>query len=225
MAARTRKSSRLQLWVEGKLVQQLGRTVRLEAVKARAQSFGMWLSIGKKASIRIVDQAAGSWGHLNVDHIVQTNGKPLQTQHDVERKFVVDARYLHLPIKNGGPKRMVTLLVEGKPIVRNEIELADDQAGLVGPHGCIGLDGKTAVLRVDKLPSNSTALTSIEASNAIKNSENLYSETQRGQFHFRRCEAGIMIPMGWSTTTANTTYSSNIIRMDGVGETCIGATL
>ena len=176
----------LQLWVEGKLVRKATgpNSSPGGSEKLAPEFWDVAEFIGKKASIRIVDQAAGSWGHLNVDHIVQTNSKPLQTQHDVERKFVVDARYLHLPIKNGGPKRMVTLLVEGKPIVRSEIELADDQADWWAPMDVSAWMGKTAVLRVDKLPSNSTALTSIEASNAIKNSENLYSETQRGQFHF-----------------------------------------
>ena len=31
---------------------------------------------GKTATIRIIDEAKGGWGHLNVDHIVQTDVKP-----------------------------------------------------------------------------------------------------------------------------------------------------
>ncbi|MHC4692632.1 MAG: hypothetical protein ACYS67_07810, partial [Planctomycetota bacterium] len=32
--------------------------------------------IGKKAVIQIVDQQEGGWGHINVDHIVQSDTKP-----------------------------------------------------------------------------------------------------------------------------------------------------
>lgn len=34
--------------------------------------------VGRKAVIRIVDNATGGWGHLNVDHIVQTDRKPIK---------------------------------------------------------------------------------------------------------------------------------------------------
>ena len=32
--------------------------------------------LGKSAVIQIVDQATGGWGHINVDHLVQTDRKP-----------------------------------------------------------------------------------------------------------------------------------------------------
>jgi hypothetical protein len=29
--------------------------------------------LGQKAQVQIVDEASGEWGHINVDHIVQTD--------------------------------------------------------------------------------------------------------------------------------------------------------
>jgi len=139
---------------------------------------------GQRAVLRIVDQATGGWGHINVDHIVQTDTKPKGLVTDAEREFTASARYLHLPIKNGGPKRIVTLIVEGKPVVRNDIELADDEADWWAPMDVSAWRGKQLVLRVDKLHENSAALSSIEQSDALKDAGNLYRERLRGQFHF-----------------------------------------
>ncbi len=56
---------------------------------------------GKRAVLRIVDQAQGGWGHINVDHIVQTDKKPPGLRTDVERSLVVNSKYLLIPIRNG----------------------------------------------------------------------------------------------------------------------------
>ncbi len=93
-------------------------------------------------------------------------------------------RYLHIPIKNGAPKRVVTLLVDGKPTVRNDIELADGKPDWWAPMDVSEWRGKQLVLRVDKLHEDSTALGSIEQSDTLKDAEDLYREPLRGQFHF-----------------------------------------
>ncbi|MFO0943024.1 MAG: hypothetical protein U0930_19985 [Pirellulales bacterium] len=176
----------LQLWVDGKLMRKAtGPNSSPGGSERLAPEFwDVTELLGKSASIRIIDQGTGSWGHLNIDQIVQTNSKPKHTQQNVERKFAVDARYLHLPIKNGGPKRMVTLFVNGKPFVKNEIELADDKPDWWAPMDVSSWKGKSVTLQVDKLPSNSRSLESIEMSDSVKGSHSLYSEPQRGQFHF-----------------------------------------
>src|SRR5436309_2793582 len=78
------------------------------------------------AVIRIVDDATGGWGHINVDHIVQSDRKQAGVLANAKREFAVTKRYLELPIKNGAKKRVVTLLVDGKAVVRNDVELAED---------------------------------------------------------------------------------------------------
>jgi sucrose-6-phosphate hydrolase SacC (GH32 family) len=139
---------------------------------------------GKSAVIQIVDQATGPWGHVNVDQIVQTDRRPPGLRANAERAFAVASRYLNLPIKNGATKRVVTLVVDGKPVVRNDIALADHEPDWWAPMDVSAWSGKTVVLRVDQLPEDSAALTSIVPADVIKGAENLYKEPLRGQFHF-----------------------------------------
>src|SRR6476469_9869809 len=48
---------------------------------------------GKKATIRIVDEETGGWGHINVDHIVQSDRK--MAAEPARRELTVGKRYLH----------------------------------------------------------------------------------------------------------------------------------
>ena len=140
--------------------------------------------MGRTASIRIVDEAKGGWGHLNVDHLRQTDVRPKGPQIDVERSIAVTARYLHLPIRHGAPKRVVTLRVDGQTIVRNDIELADGPADWWAPMDVSAWRGRTVTLHVDRLPAESTALASVGQGEEIRDADTLYAERLRGQFHF-----------------------------------------
>lgn len=139
---------------------------------------------GKAATIEIVDKASGGWGHINIDHIIQTDRRPPAILTDVKRELVIDKRYLNLPVKNGAAKRRMSLIVDGRTEREFEIELADAE-----PDFWVFLDltrfaGKKAVLRVDCLPEDSTALKSVEQSATFRGSEELYREPLRPQFHF-----------------------------------------
>jgi sucrose-6-phosphate hydrolase SacC (GH32 family) len=139
---------------------------------------------GKTAVIQIVDQARGGWGHISVDQIVQTDRKPPRILADAQRQLRASSRYLHLPIKNGAPKRELTLLVDGEVAVRNLIELAAEDADWWAPMDISRWTGKELTLRVDKLPEDSTALSSIQQSDRLPDADLLYREPLRGQFHF-----------------------------------------
>jgi sucrose-6-phosphate hydrolase SacC (GH32 family) len=139
---------------------------------------------GETAVIQIVDQATGGWGHINVDHIVQTDCKPPGLLTHVKREFKIEQRYLNIPIKNGAPKRVVTTLVDGRVAVKNDIELAPAEPDWWAPMDVSAWRGQTVTLQVDKLPEDSTALSAIEPGDTITGAENLYREPLRGQFHF-----------------------------------------
>ncbi|MCL4176263.1 MAG: glycoside hydrolase family 32 protein [Verrucomicrobia bacterium] len=176
----------LQLLVDGQIVRgATGPNHQPGGSEALApESWDVSEFAGKLAILRVVDDAKGGWGHLNVDHIVQTDKKPPGLLANAERQFTARARYLHIPIKNGAPKRVVTLLVDGQHVVRNDIELADGQADWWAPMDVSPWRGKALTLRVDKLSEDSTALSAIELSDELKHADDLYRERLRGQFHF-----------------------------------------
>jgi sucrose-6-phosphate hydrolase SacC (GH32 family) len=140
--------------------------------------------LGKTAQIQIVDVATGGWGHINIDHIVVTDRKPPGLLSNVEREIPLEHRYVQLPIKRGAKKRQVTILIDGHPVVQNEVELADDKPDWWAPIELAGATGKRLTVRVDKLSEDSKALQNIVTSNTLQNSEKLYQEPLRGQIHF-----------------------------------------
>ena len=176
----------IQLLVDGKIVRsatgsndQPGGSETLQTESWDVSEFD-----GKIATLCIVDDAQGGWGHINVDHIVQTNTKPKGVIKDAERTLASTARYLHIPIKNGAPKRVLTLLVDGQHVVRNDIELADAEPDWWASMDIAAWNGKSLTLRVDKMPEDSSALRNLEMSDRFKDAESLYREPLRGQFHF-----------------------------------------
>ena len=143
--------------------------------------------MGKKAVIRIIDAASGGWGHVNVDEIVQTDRRP-SVLAPAKREFQIAKRFLAIPIKNGAAKRNVTAVVDGRPAVRNQIELADAKPDWWAVMEAGQWKGKTVSLEVDKLPDDSQALAAITQVDSIEGgpegAEDLYREPLRGQFHF-----------------------------------------
>ena len=136
---------------------------------------------GREAWIQIVDRRTGGWGHINVDHILQSNEKVVSER---SRDMLLTKRYLHLPVKNGAAKRRMSVMVEGQTVREFEIELAEAE-----PDFWVFLDvsafrGKQATLHVNALGRDSQGLASITQGDEIRGAENLYREKHRQQFHF-----------------------------------------
>ncbi len=140
--------------------------------------------IGKTAVIQIVDNATGGWGHINVDEIVMSDSKPAGMKNDVTREIVLEHKYLHLPVKTGGAKRNMSVLIDGHEERKFEIELADGKPDWWAFMDITPFRGRKATLKVDRLPEDSTALNAIDQSNEIKGADTLYRERLRPQFHF-----------------------------------------
>lgn len=176
----------MKLTVGGKVVRsatgpntQSGGSERLAPASWDVREFA-----GKLARIEIIDQATGGWGHINVDHIVLTDKKPPSLLKDAQRKLLVERRLLHLPVKNGASKRVVSIVVEGRVERAFDIELADAEPDWWASLDVSAWRGKTIIVQADQLREDSRGLTSIEQSDSLKNAADLYREPLRPQFHF-----------------------------------------
>ncbi|HTE20318.1 MAG TPA: 2,6-beta-D-fructofuranosidase, partial [Armatimonadota bacterium] len=190
----------LQLLVDGKVVRtatgpntQPGGSERLEP-----HSWDIGDLAGRVARLRIVDDATGGWGHVNVDHIMLTDRTPSAPLVDAQREITIRHRYLHLPVKTGVPKRRMSLRVGGQVVREFEIELP---APGERPdfHTFLDLEpfrGKQVAVRVDRLPEGSGLLASLAQSDELPNADALYRETHRPQFHFTSRRGWLNDPNG-----------------------------
>ena len=186
----------MQLRVDGKTVRestgantQAGGSEDLEPAFWNVSEFNR-----KQATIVIIDDFQGGWGHINVDDIVQSDIKP-QTL-SFERSFVVEKDFLLIPIRNGAPKIQVEVTVDGKPVRLYETELATgpDQVDWYAYFTLAEYRGKSANLSVSR--SNESAFALIRPADTIPAQAQNYDEALRPQLHFSQLVGWINDPNG-----------------------------
>jgi fructan beta-fructosidase len=137
---------------------------------------------GKEARVEIVDNEKGGWGHINIDHIVQSDKK--FTPERVVTEYPITEPYLHLAVKTGAPKRRVRFVVDQQTVREFEIELAID----VKPDFWTTADvsafkGKRLYIEA-VLPLDTKLGTLVVPAAMWSDADKLYQEKHRPLFHF-----------------------------------------
>lgn len=112
-----------------------------------------------------------------------------------QREVVLSHRYLNLPVKAGAAVRTVSVSVDGVPVRRFEIELADEKPDFWVFVDMADWRGKTATITVDGAPDGSGGLSAVECSDEIRGDE-VYSEKLRPLFHFTSRRGWLNDPNG-----------------------------
>ncbi len=155
---------------------------------------------GKTVSIQIVDAASGGWGHINIDHIVQSDQKPkLPELRNRTKEFVVGSKYLVIPIKNGAKATELTLLVESRPVRRYKTELAtsEEDTDWYAFFTIEAYRGQSAQVTAAAATEEGFAL--IRPADEVPGSSGWYNEPLRPQFHFSQA-------VGWNNDPNGMVY-------------------
>ena len=123
---------------------------------------------GKRARIQIVDRRTGGWGHINVDHIVQSDSRKGVAPAELQRTMKIEHQYLNLPVHDGEPKRTVQFFVDGKEVRRFHIKLANREAEFWVFSDVSDFVGKKLTVKTDGLKPDSICLEALTNSDGIK---------------------------------------------------------
>jgi fructan beta-fructosidase len=151
---------------------------------------------GKKASLQIVDDASGGWGHINVDQISQSNkqtkkkpfvapkrgrGAPPVPANSQEIK--ITGKYIIFPIANTKRKGGRMVIKVGDTLVHSlncDFPVDKDSIDWWTYLDMSEYKGKTATVSASAAPE---ICKMFESSDKIRNLQPLYDEASRPQFH------------------------------------------
>ena len=189
----------LNLLVDGKVVRTATGTNTKPGGSEALETAGWDVSefTGKSAVIQIVDSRKGPWGHINVDHLVQTDAKPALAAPLValEKMLTVNGTHLIVPVSNAakGPSSVILLgIYDGDKLVQNftvGLPQGDDAFWLaaypIEPFALKGKQIKIAPVDGKKVPEACrAAFEKIKigvASDALAADD--YAKPYRNQFH------------------------------------------
>ena len=153
-------------------------------------------------SLQVVDAHTGGWGHINLDHVMQTDVKPVIPTRAarVERELVLDKRYLLLPVQNGTRKTRIDLEVDGVDVRQFDIELASsaDEISFWAHLDVASFMCKPAKLRFSAATPQSVEL--IQTADVLPAPKDLYDEALRPQLRFSQ-------RIGWNNDPNGMVYA------------------
>ena len=138
---------------------------------------------GKTARIRIVDNDKRMYGHIDVDHIVQSD-IPVEGLL-IQRTLTVTRPILNFPVKEGAVRYYLEVYADGNQIRAMDVEMATDDIDYWVVADFSPWMGKEIILRTRQYAEhNPSILDKITLADDILDSDDLYHELLRPQFHF-----------------------------------------
>jgi fructan beta-fructosidase len=183
----------IQLLIDGKVVRS---ETGSDSERLEPAGWDVRELAGKKATLRILDEETGGWGHINIDHIVLTDSKPAGLIAVAERALLIDKRYLEIPVKTGAPKRKMSVRIDSRPWREFEVELAHGKPDFFALLDLASVKGKKAALRVERVPEGSTILDGVAQTDTPREATTAYREPRRPQFHFTSRRGWLNDPNG-----------------------------
>lgn len=150
---------------------------------------------GKSAVIEIVDRRKGGWGHINIDHIFQSDTPEMI---EASLDLTVNRRYLIWPVSAAGQdKRRVFMTLDGgkEPFCYSDIALSENPDFWtftdLGNH-----QGRELTVRAMIPRRHAEAWRKVALSDTFPGQEALYQEPSRPQYHFTSRRGWINDPNG-----------------------------
>lgn len=158
---------------------------------------------GKEVVIQIVDSATGGWGHVNVDHIVQSDtkdGTEAKVVKVVDRttELAISTKHLLFPVSNSAKPVRMTIEVDGKLVHHFDINLADEKADWLAHLDVSAFAGKKAKVTAKKVPEGHKGIDLVIGSDdvTLRYSQPLYQEALRPQLRFSQLKGWNNDPNG-----------------------------
>ena len=170
----------IELIVNGQSVQKTHSTVESETLQL--MSWDVKAYKGQEATLRIVDNQRGGWGHILIDAIEQSNQYKSNIMENYTLTYDISKKYLLLPIEDSAPEIAVHLLVDGKEIgTAQNIRLARTHVQYWLPLSVEAYKGKKINLVFGQATKKDIGISQIKASDTF---DYTYNETYRPNYHF-----------------------------------------
>ncbi len=160
---------------------------------------------GKEVVLQIVDAATGGWGHVNVDHIVQSDKKEGDEAKVVKlvdrtREVKIERQYLLFPISNLAKPVRMTVEIDGKVIHNFDINLAPDRWDWYARMEVPQYIGKTAKITAKKVAEGNKGIEGITGLDdrfvALRVGPGRYDQALRPQLRFSQLQGWNNDPNG-----------------------------
>jgi len=151
--------------------------------------------MGKMVTLEIVDKRKGTWGHINIDQIVQSDTPAVL---NLQQEFTVNQRYLVWPVTLDASKKkrfLFTLDGEKDPFAFYDIALSNDPDFWVFTD-LANFQGRKVTVS-GKLPANlDAAWKKVAISATYPGEAETYKEALRPQYHFSSRRGWLNDPNG-----------------------------